>query len=101
MNGFLSVCVCRKLLEGEETRIGTGVTYSAPSITSGGMQNYGYQSHFYTSSSKASKKESKDEEPPQKSATKVSHREVYEETAVTKKAEKPQEAGGVPTNQKN
>ena len=94
--------MCRKLLEGEETRIGTGVTYSTPSITSGGMQSYGYTSHIYSSSNKGSKKESKDEEPPQKVSAKVSHREVYEETVVTtKKTEKQQEASSTPVTQKN
>uniref|UniRef100_A0A8C6USP6 Internexin neuronal intermediate filament protein, alpha b n=1 Tax=Neogobius melanostomus TaxID=47308 RepID=A0A8C6USP6_9GOBI len=96
----IEIAAYRKLLEGEETRIGTG-TYPSPSITSGGMQSYGYTSHLYSSSSKGSKKETKDEEPPQKAAAKVSHREVFEETIVTtKKIEKPQEASSTPTTQK-
>ncbi|KAK7930281.1 hypothetical protein WMY93_006676 [Mugilogobius chulae] len=96
----IEIAAYRKLLEGEETRIGTGITYSTPSITSGGMQNYAYTSQMYSSSSKSVKKESKNEEPPQKTAAKVSH--VYEETIVTtKKTEKPQEASSTPTTQKN
>lgn len=68
------------------------------------MQGYSYQSRMYTSSSRGVKKDSKDEEqPPQiKPGAKVSQREVYEETVVTtKKTEKQQDAGDVPTNQKN
>lgn len=67
------------------------------------MQGYSYQSRMYTSSSRGSKKEGKDEEQPQpiKPGAKVSQREVYEETVVTtKKTEKQQEPGDV-TNQKN
>uniref|UniRef100_A0A3B3ZWK7 IF rod domain-containing protein n=1 Tax=Periophthalmus magnuspinnatus TaxID=409849 RepID=A0A3B3ZWK7_9GOBI len=96
----IEIAAYRKLLEGEETRIGTGITYSTPSITSGGMQSYGYTSQMYSSSTKAVKKESKIEEPPQKTAAKVSH--VYEETIVTtKKTEKQPEASTTPTTQKN
>lgn len=68
------------------------------------MQGYSYQSRMYTSSSRGAKKDSKDEEQPQqiKPGAKVSQREVYEETVVTtKKTEKQQDAGDVPTNQKN
>lgn len=68
------------------------------------MQGYSYQSRMYTSSSRGGKKEGKDEEQPQqiKPGAKVSQREVYEETVVTtKKMEKQQDAGDVPTNQKN
>lgn len=65
------------------------------------MQGYSYQSRMYTSSSRGSKKEGKDEEQPQqiKPGAKVS--QVYEETVVTtKKMEKQQDPGDV-TNQKN
>ncbi|KAM3624539.1 uncharacterized protein V6R79_024767 [Siganus canaliculatus] len=99
----IEIAAYRKLLEGEETRIGTGITYSSPSM-SGAGQGYSYQSRIYTSSGKGSKKESKDEDQQQqiKSGAKVSQREVYEETVVTttKKMEK-QDAGDIPTNQKN
>lgn len=66
------------------------------------MQGYSYQSRMYTSSSRGSKKEGKDEEPQQiKPGAKVSQREVYEETVVTtKKMEKQPDPGDV-TNQKN
>lgn len=94
--------LCRKLLEGEETRIGTGITYPS-SMSSGVGQGYNYQSRIYTSSSKG-KKESKDEDQQQESRSggKVSQREVYEETVVTtKKVEKQQDPSDIPTNQKN
>ncbi|XP_071360980.1 internexin neuronal intermediate filament protein, alpha b [Trachinotus anak] len=101
----IEIAAYRKLLEGEETRIGTGMSYSSPSIG----QSYNYQSRIYTSSGKGSKKEGKDEEQQQqqqqqqnKSGGKVSQREVYEETVVTtKKMEKQQDSNDIPTNQKN
>lgn len=96
---------CRKLLEGEETRIGTGITYPSPSISAGVGQGYNYQSRIYTSSGKSTKKEGKDEDQQQqqsKTGAKVSQREVYEETVVTtKKMEKQQDSNDIPTNQKN
>ncbi|XP_044046605.1 internexin neuronal intermediate filament protein, alpha b [Siniperca chuatsi] len=98
----IEIAAYRKLLEGEETRIGTGITY--PSMSSGVGQGYNYQARMYTSSSKGSKKESKDEDQEQqsKSGAKVSQREVYEETVVTtKKMEKQQDPSDIPTNQKN
>uniref|UniRef100_A0A673CCG7 Internexin neuronal intermediate filament protein, alpha b n=2 Tax=Sphaeramia orbicularis TaxID=375764 RepID=A0A673CCG7_9TELE len=98
----IEIAAYRKLLEGEETRIGTGITYPTPSIGSSGG-GYSYQTHIYSSSGKGSKKESKDEEQHQsKSVSKVAQREIYEESVVsTKKMEKQQEASGIPTNQKN
>lgn len=104
LNPFLHPPLCRKLLEGEETRIGTGITYPGPSMSASAGQGYNYQSRIYTSSSRGSKKEGKDEEQQQqaKSGVKVSQREVYEETVVTtKKTEKQQDASEAPTNQKN
>lgn len=94
----------RKLLEGEETRIGTGITYPGLSMSAGAGQGYNYQSRIYTSSSRGSKKEGKDEDQQQqsKSGAKASQREVYEETVVTtKKMEKQQDSSDIPTNQKN
>lgn len=93
----------RKLLEGEETRIGTGITYPGPTMGSGGGQGYSYQSRIYTSSSRGGgKKEGKDDDQQVKAGGKVSQREVYEETVVTtKKMEKQQESGDASTNQKN
>uniref|UniRef100_A0A665T6J9 IF rod domain-containing protein n=1 Tax=Echeneis naucrates TaxID=173247 RepID=A0A665T6J9_ECHNA len=97
----IEIAAYRKLLEGEETRIGTGIGYPSPSIG----QGYNYQTRIYTSSGKAAKKEGKDEDQQQqqsKSGGKTSQREVYEETVVTtKKMEKQHESNDVPTNQKN
>uniref|UniRef100_A0A3P9LR02 Internexin neuronal intermediate filament protein, alpha b n=1 Tax=Oryzias latipes TaxID=8090 RepID=A0A3P9LR02_ORYLA len=98
----IEIAAYRKLLEGEETRIGTGITYPSAPLSTGVGQGYSYQTRIYTSSSNRSKKESKEEDQPQQSkpAGKVSQREVYEETVVSsKKMEKQQEE--VPTNQKN
>ncbi|GAA6220258.1 alpha-internexin-like [Lates japonicus] len=101
----IEIAAYRKLLEGEETRIGTGITYPSPSISAGVGQGYNYQSRIYTSSGKSTKKEGKDEDQQQqqsKSGAKVSQREVYEETVVTtKKMEKQQDPNDIPTNQKN
>ncbi|XP_053197476.1 internexin neuronal intermediate filament protein, alpha b [Scomber japonicus] len=98
----IEIAAYRKLLEGEETRIGTGISYPSVSMSSGG-QSYSYQTRMYSSPAKSSKKESKDEDQQQnKAGSKVSQREVYEETVVTtKKMEKQQEPGDIPTNQKN
>ncbi|XP_007543224.2 alpha-internexin-like [Poecilia formosa] len=98
----IEIAAYRKLLEGEETRIGTGIAYSNPSISAGIGQGYSYQTRIYSGSGKTSKKEGKEEEqqPQSKPTGKVSQREVYEETVVTtKKMEKQQE--DIPTNQKN
>ncbi len=104
LNPSLHSPFCRKLLEGEETRIGTGITYPSTAMSGVAGQGYSYQTRIYTSSGKGSKKEGKDEEQQQqnKSAAKVSQREVYEETVVTtKKMEKQHDSGDIPTNQKN
>nr|XP_020451977.1 alpha-internexin [Monopterus albus] len=100
----IEIAAYRKLLEGEETRIGTGITYPSPSLSTSAGQSYNYQTRIYTSSGKSYKKESKDEDQQQqsKSGGKVSHREAFEETNVTaKKVEKQQESSDIPTDPKN
>ncbi|KAM9362988.1 internexin neuronal intermediate filament protein, alpha b [Symphorus nematophorus] len=100
----IEIAAYRKLLEGEETRIGTGITYPGPTMSAGAGQSYNYQTRVYTSSSRGSKKEGKDEEQQQqqnKSGAKVSQREIYEETVVTTKKMEKQDASDIPTNQKN
>ncbi|XP_049575433.1 internexin neuronal intermediate filament protein, alpha b [Syngnathus scovelli] len=98
----IEIAAYRKLLEGEETRIGTGISYSSPSITSGGGQSYNYQSRIYTGSGKGSKREGKDESQPQSKAGSKATHEVYEETVVTtKKVEKQQDASDTSTKQNN
>ncbi|XP_061736938.1 internexin neuronal intermediate filament protein, alpha b [Nerophis ophidion] len=98
----IEIAAYRKLLEGEETRIGTGMSYSSPSIGSGGGQSYNYQSRIYSGAGMGSKREGKDEslQPQSKPAAKATH-QVYEETVVTtKKVEKQQDASDTSTNQK-
>ncbi|XP_037545615.1 internexin neuronal intermediate filament protein, alpha b [Nematolebias whitei] len=97
----IEIAAYRKLLEGEETRIGTGIAFPGPAMSAVAGQGYSYQSRVYTSSGKSSKKEGKEEEQQQnKASNKVSQREVYEETVLTtKKMEKQQE--DIPTSQKN
>ncbi|XP_029288293.1 internexin neuronal intermediate filament protein, alpha b [Cottoperca gobio] len=97
----IEIAAYRKLLEGEETRIGTGISYPGSSVSASMGQGYNYQSRIYSSSSKSPK--IKDEEQQQsKSGGKVIQREVYEETVVTsKKMEKQQDPSDSPTNQNN
>ncbi|KAK5866485.1 hypothetical protein PBY51_020673 [Eleginops maclovinus] len=100
----IEIAAYRKLLEGEETRIGTGISFPGSSMSSiSAGQGYNYQSRMYSSSGKSSK--GKDEEQLQqqsKSMGKVTQREVYEETVVTtKKMEKQQDPSDNSTNQKN
>ncbi|XP_034456347.1 internexin neuronal intermediate filament protein, alpha b [Hippoglossus hippoglossus] len=100
----IEIAAYRKLLEGEETRIGTGISFSSPAMGAGMGQGYNYQSRIYTSSGKSSKKEGKEEEQQQqsKSGGKVTQREVYEEMVVSpKKMENQQESNDVPTIPKN
>ncbi|XP_030635635.1 internexin neuronal intermediate filament protein, alpha b [Chanos chanos] len=96
----IEIAAYRKLLEGEETRISTGITYPTP----GSMgQNYSYQTRVYTSSSKGSKKEGKDEDQQQQSKSgkgPSSQREMYEENT-SKKGEKQDSGDMNPTGQKN
>ncbi|XP_068607063.1 internexin neuronal intermediate filament protein, alpha b [Brachionichthys hirsutus] len=99
----IEIAAYRKLLEGEETRIGTGIAYPGPSLSMGAGQSYNYQARAYTSSSRGSKKEGKDADEQQgKSGAKMAQHEVYEETVITtKKTEKQQDPSDIPTNQKN
>lgn len=93
----IEIAAYRKLLEGEETRISTGITYPSTNMS----QNYNYQTRMYTSSSssggggsKSSKKGDKEDDQQQKSGKiSSSQREMYEETVVsTKKIEKQQDS---------
>ncbi|KAG7223838.1 hypothetical protein INR49_026521, partial [Caranx melampygus] len=69
----IEIAAYRKLLEGEETRIGTGISSPSPY----GGQGYSYQTRIYSSSGKSSKKEGKDEDQQQQNKSGV---KVYEET---------------------
>ncbi|KAJ8284931.1 hypothetical protein COCON_G00037810 [Conger conger] len=94
----IEIAAYRKLLEGEETRLSTGITY--PTQSSGPSLSYGFQTRMYTTSSsssssaKSGKKEEKAEEPRSKPPAKaVAARETFEEiieetTISTKKVEK-------------
>ncbi|TRY88087.1 hypothetical protein DNTS_000665 [Danionella cerebrum] len=63
----IEIAAYRKLLEGEETRISTGISYpSPPSVSS-----YSYQSRIYSSSSSVSaKKDAKDEDDKRQQSVK-------------------------------
>ncbi|XP_026865294.2 internexin neuronal intermediate filament protein, alpha b [Electrophorus electricus] len=60
----IEIAAYRKLLEGEETRLSTGMSYPIPSSASS-SPSYTYQSRMYTSSSKSIKKDGKDDEGEQ------------------------------------
>ncbi|XP_056266223.1 internexin neuronal intermediate filament protein, alpha b [Pseudoliparis swirei] len=100
----IEIAAYRKLLEGEETRIGTGFSYPGSSMSASIGLGYNYQSRMYTSSGKSSKREGKDEDQqPSKSGGKASQSEVYEETVVTttnKMEKQQQEPSDMPTTQK-
>ncbi|XP_075946971.1 internexin neuronal intermediate filament protein, alpha b [Anarhichas minor] len=98
----IEIAAYRKLLEGEETRIGTGISYGSSMSASLGP-GYSYQSRSYGSSSKGSKREGKEEDQQSKSGGKVTQREVHEETVTTttKKMEKQQDPSDIPTIQNN
>ncbi|XP_018606462.2 alpha-internexin-like [Scleropages formosus] len=98
----IEIAAYRKLLEGEETRISSGMTFSTPNPSP--SLNYGYQTRVYTSTSKSAKKEEKEEEPQGKSNKVATQREMFEEiieeTISTKKVEKNESSSSSP-NQKN
>ncbi|XP_036387696.1 internexin neuronal intermediate filament protein, alpha b [Megalops cyprinoides] len=100
----IEIAAYRKLLEGEETRLSSGITFPAPSSTP--SLSYGYQTRVYTSSSKGGKKDEKDNEIQVKSTKGSTQRETFEEiieeTIVsTKKVEKNESGDVYPTQQKN
>ncbi|XP_066515912.1 internexin neuronal intermediate filament protein, alpha b [Hoplias malabaricus] len=91
----IEIAAYRKLLEGEETRIGTGIPYPISSSISSG-QSYSFQSRVYTGSSKTVKKEGKEDEDK-----KQQEQSTKSDNNASKKGEK-QESGEVnATNQKN
>ncbi|KAI4889457.1 hypothetical protein NFI96_011629 [Prochilodus magdalenae] len=89
----IEIAAYRKLLEGEETRIGGSITYPMPGSLSS-SQSYSYQSRVYTSSSKSTKKEGKEEEDKQEQSTRS-------DSNTPKKADKPDSGEDNATNQKN
>ncbi|KAK7161673.1 hypothetical protein R3I94_004372 [Phoxinus phoxinus] len=62
----IEIAAYRKLLEGEETRISTGINYPTP----GSMSGYSYQSRMYSSSSASRKKEDKDDDDKHQQSSK-------------------------------
>ncbi|XP_062399193.1 internexin neuronal intermediate filament protein, alpha b [Sardina pilchardus] len=104
----IEIAAYRKLLEGEETRISTGINFPMPSSGGGGSQSYGYQTRMYTSgggsgSGKSKKDKQQDEDQQQQSQSKSSSkREMYEETVIsTKKMEKQDTSDVNNLSQKN
>ncbi|XP_041960530.1 internexin neuronal intermediate filament protein, alpha b [Alosa sapidissima] len=105
----IEIAAYRKLLEGEETRISTGINFPMPS-SGAGSQSYSYQTRMYTSgggggSSSGKSKKDKDEEQQQQQqgqSKSSSKRELYEETVVsTKKMEKQDTSDVNNVSQKN
>lgn len=99
-NSTLSKCICkcilsctctflqiqRKLLEGEETRFGTGMMYTTPNH--GPSLNYGYQTRTHASSTKKKEKEEESQGKSKMAAQREMFEEIIEETIVTKKVDK-------------
>ncbi|XP_076839143.1 internexin neuronal intermediate filament protein, alpha b [Brachyhypopomus gauderio] len=88
----IEIAAYRKLLEGEETRLSTGISYP---ILGSSSQTYAYQSRIYTSSGKSSKKEGKDDEGDQQQWSGKS------ESPASKMADKHDSGDVNPTGQKN
>ncbi|XP_028829266.1 internexin neuronal intermediate filament protein, alpha b [Denticeps clupeoides] len=86
----IEIAAYRKLLEGEETRIGTGITFPSPT------PSYNYQTRLYTTTSKG-KKEGKEED--QSKSLKSS--QVYEETILTTKKVEKHDSADLNISQKN
>ncbi|KAI7810665.1 Gefiltin [Triplophysa rosa] len=89
----IEIAAYRKLLEGEETRISTGITYPTPCPVS----NYSYQSCIY-SSSVSRKKEVKEDNDNQQSSKSVKGSSQSDDS---KKSEKNDSGDMNPTSQKN
>jgi len=85
----------RKLLEGEETRISTGVNYTTP----GSMSGYSYQSRMYSSTSVSRKKEDKDDDDKHQQSSKSVKGSSQSDDS--KKGDKIDSGDLNPTNQKN
>ncbi|CAL8269471.1 unnamed protein product [Gadus morhua 'NCC'] len=99
----IEIAAYRKLLEGEETRLTSGVSYSTPSLGGGG-QSYGFPSRMYHGAGGGEKGPSDGPQPQSKAGGgKALQHEVYEETVVsTKKVEKQQDSSNdAPPNTKN
>ncbi|KAL2083453.1 hypothetical protein ACEWY4_021226 [Coilia grayii] len=84
----IEIAAYRKLLEGEETHFGTGMTYLVPN--QGHSPNFGYHIRAHPSSPRNPKKE-KEEESQAKSKTaaqRETFEEILEEAIVTNKVDK-------------
>ncbi|XP_042340566.1 internexin neuronal intermediate filament protein, alpha b [Plectropomus leopardus] len=97
----IEIAAYRKLLEGEETRIGTGIAYPGSSVSANVGQGYNYQTRIYTSTGKGSKSKDEEQQQQSKSGGKMAQREVYEETVITTKKMEAKDNSEIPTNQKN
>ncbi|XP_067260704.1 internexin neuronal intermediate filament protein, alpha b [Chanodichthys erythropterus] len=91
----IEIAAYRKLLEGEETRISTGINYPTPSS----MSSYSYQSRMYSSSSVSGKKESKDDDDKHQQSSKSVKGSSQSDDS--KKGDKIDSGDVNPTNQKN
>ncbi|KAJ8360134.1 hypothetical protein SKAU_G00166590 [Synaphobranchus kaupii] len=91
----IEIAAYRKLLEGEETRFSTGMTF--PISNPSPSLNYSYQTRTYISSSKGGKKEEKEEESQGKHSRGGNQRETSDES---KKMEK-NDSDSYSSSQKN
>uniref|UniRef100_A0A672K2A1 Alpha-internexin-like n=1 Tax=Sinocyclocheilus grahami TaxID=75366 RepID=A0A672K2A1_SINGR len=94
--GFINFNIARvKLLEGEETRISTGITYPTPASVS----SYSYLSRMYSSTSASGKKEVKDDDDKHQQSSKPGKGSSQSDDSKT--SDKINSGDVNPTNQKN
>ncbi|XP_067297532.1 internexin neuronal intermediate filament protein, alpha b [Pseudorasbora parva] len=91
----IEIAAYRKLLEGEETRISTGIHYPTPGSVSG----YSYQSRMYSSTSVSAKKEGKDDDDKYQQSSKSVKGSSQSDDS--KKGDKIDSGDVNSTNQKN
>ncbi|XP_016120820.1 alpha-internexin-like [Sinocyclocheilus grahami] len=92
---FSFIINLRKLLEGEETRISTGITYPTPASVS----SYSYLSRMYSSTSASGKKEVKDDDDKHQQSSKPGKGSSQSDDSKT--SDKINSGDVNPTNQKN
>ncbi|XP_016110256.1 alpha-internexin-like isoform X1 [Sinocyclocheilus grahami] len=91
----IEIAAYRKLLEGEETRISTGITYPTPASVS----SYSYLSRMYSSTSASGKKEVKDDDDKHQQSSKPGKGSSQSDDSKT--SDKINSGDVNPTNQKN
>ncbi|XP_061083876.1 internexin neuronal intermediate filament protein, alpha a [Conger conger] len=89
----IEIAAYRKLLEGEETRFSSGITFPSSNASSGSSLNYSYQTRIYSGSSKGGKEE-KQEEAQSKHSKAGNQRETNEESKKMEKSDSDHYSSG-------